>query len=172
MVTNHSPLRRHARLWLKHDYMHAAKHTSSARKIRRLNQQNQSLLNEISSAYHEASIRLDVEVFEHPKPTSKLPTNGFQVHAEYTMIAHFHFLKQLLGNVGAWRFYIDQESGIRSAFLSAFQSEVSQHNAEGFYVRIAKDWTIDEKLKRSLKQRQSSRKFKISILKPLSTKCS
>lgn len=45
---------------------------------------------------------------------------------------------------------MDQESGIRSAFLSAFQSEASQRNAEGFYVRIAKDWTIDEKLKRML----------------------
>ena len=145
-----APWRRHARLWLKHDYMHAAKRTSLAKSTRRLNQQNQSLLNEISRAYHEASIRLDVEVFEHPKTTSKLPTNGFQVHAEYTMIAHFHFLKRLFGNVRAWRFYMDQESGIRSAFLSAFQSEVSQHNAEGFYVRIAKDWTIDEKLKRML----------------------
>jgi len=146
-----APFRRHARLWLTHDYIHADKRTSSAKSTRRLNKKNlSSLEDEISNSYQEASTRIDVEVFESPNTTSKLPTNGFQVHAEYTMIAHFHFLKCLLGNVGAWRFYMDQESGIRSAFLSAFQFEVSQRNAEGFYVRIAKDWTIDEKLKRML----------------------
>ena len=40
---------------------------------------------------------------------------------------------------------MDQESGIRSAFLSAFHSEVTAHEAEGFYVRIAKDLSVDEK---------------------------
>ncbi|MDO9206510.1 hypothetical protein [Methylotenera sp.] len=148
-----APWRRHARLWLEHDYVSAAYRSSSAKSLRRIAKQQSPmtwLQKQISKAYKEAAARQDVEVFERPNATSKLPTNGFQVHAEYTMIAHFHFLKHLLGKVGVWRFYMDQESGIRSAFLSAFQPEVKLRTAEGFYVRIAKDWTIDEKLKRML----------------------
>ena len=64
--------------------------------------------------------------------------------AQY-LSSHFYFLKKLLSNVEKWRFFLDQESGIRSACLSAFQEEVSQKRAEAFYVRIEKELTVDEK---------------------------
>ncbi|MCX7113710.1 MAG: hypothetical protein NTX45_27255 [Proteobacteria bacterium] len=49
------------------------------------------------------------------------------------------------GNVGRWRFFLDQESGVRSACLSAFQPEIADRTAEAFYVRITKDLTVDRK---------------------------
>ena len=63
------------------------------------------------------------------------------------MIAHFHMLKSMLGNVGKWRLFLDQDSGIRGACLSAFKDEVKDKTAEAFYVSIAKDLTVDEKRK-------------------------
>lgn len=68
-----------------------------------------------------------------------------QVRAEYTMIAHFYFLKRLMGNVERWRFFMDQESGIRAAFLTAFHDEIKVCEAEAFYVKIEKEPTVDEK---------------------------
>jgi len=134
------PHRKYARLWLSADY------TASANKVAGKKRRNEGPLEQqIVANYEEAASRDDVEMFDKKTGTQKLPDYGMQVHAEYTMIAHFHFLKQLLGSVEKWRFFMDQESGIRSAFLSAFHSEVAAHTAEGFYVRIAKDLTVDEK---------------------------
>lgn len=42
------------------------------------------------------------------------------IHEEYTLYGHFLFLRRLLGNVGKFRFYLDQDSGMRAACLSAF----------------------------------------------------
>jgi len=84
-------------------------------------------------------------VFDVKNKDEKLPDYGRKIHAEYTLIAHFYFLKQLLGNVEKWRFFLDQESGIRAAFISAFHEEVLNHEAETFYVRIDKDFTVDKK---------------------------
>jgi len=52
-----------------------------------------------------------------------------------------------LGNVGKWRFFLDQESGIRGAFISSFQEEIVNHEAEAFYIKIDKDYTVDQKRK-------------------------
>ena len=134
------PHRKYARLWLAADY------TASANKGCQKHRKDEGpLAQQIAANYEEAASRDDVEMFDKKTHTQKLPDYGMQVHAEYTLIAHFHFLKRLLGKVEKWRFFMDQESGIRSAFLSAFHSEVTAHEAEGFYVRIAKDLSVDEK---------------------------
>lgn len=51
----------------------------------------------------------------------------------------------LFGGVEKLRFFLDQDSRMRAACLAAFQPEVQARKADAFYVRIAKDLTIDEK---------------------------
>lgn len=135
-----SPFRKYARFWLECDYLISVNRTQGKRyRI------GTTLDSAISAAYATAGERLDVEVFDEKTTTQKLPDYGLQVHAEYTLVAHFYFLKKMLGNVEGWRFFLDQESGIRSACLSAFQPEIAARTAEAFYVRISKDLTVDRK---------------------------
>jgi hypothetical protein len=41
--------------------------------------------------------------------------------------------------------FLDQDSGMRAACLAAFQPEIAARRADAFYVRIAKEMTIDDK---------------------------
>jgi len=134
------PLHRvYPQYWLEADYRESLK-----RKQTKLKGNN--LTESIKITYKEASKRDDdVEVFDRKDSDEKLPDYGMQIHAEYTLIAHFYFLKKLLGNVDKWRFFLDQESGIRGAFISAFQEEIVNHDAEAFYIKIAKNYTVDQK---------------------------
>jgi transposase-like protein len=135
--------RRHARLWLPDEFEQAVdKATSRSMPMAGF------LFDEITSRYEDVLLRDDVEVFEAPDLTVRLPENGLQVHAEYTLYGHFFFLKELFRNVGKVRFYLDQESGIRAACLSAFVDEVLQKRCDAFYVRISKDLTVHEKQNR------------------------
>lgn len=91
-----------------------------------------------------------------------------QVHEQYTLYAHF-----LLGNAvpkcllvpvvscfgsGApdeqllmaraapkVRFYMNQDSGSRAAFMTASHHRVKERTADAWYVRVLKESTIDEK---------------------------
>lgn len=134
------PHRKYSRLWLESDYIKAHQKVKPKRLIA-------SLTDEIAAAYSDANLRDDIEAFDEKTATQKLPDYGFQVRAEYTMIAHFYFLRNLMGNVEKWRFFLDQEPGIRAACLSAFKEEIAQRKAEAFYVRIEKELTVDEKRK-------------------------
>jgi len=135
-----SPHRKYAKYWLEEDYKESLRKKKSNIRAKGLN-------DKIKKTYKEAAKRgtADVEVFDVKNKDEKLPDYGRKIHAEYTLIAHFYFLKQLLGNVEKWRFFLDQESGIRAAFISAFHEEVLNHEAEAFYVRIDKDFTVDKK---------------------------
>jgi len=106
------------------------------------------LFDEIRGTYDQALRRDDIEVFETPDITNRLPNNGLQVHSEYTLYGHFFFLRDLFKNVEKVRFFLDQESGIRAACLSAFVDEVLQKRCDAFYVRINKDLTVNEKRRR------------------------
>jgi len=136
------PFRKHAHLWLDRDYADSTK-----RAIKNRKKVANNLVEEIQNTYEQASQREDVEGFDNKTNIEKLPDYGVQVHAEYTMIAHFHFLKNLFGNVDKWRFFLDQDSGIRGAFMSSFVNEIKERTAEAFYVKIEKDITVDEKRK-------------------------
>jgi transposase-like protein len=138
--TKTAPFRKYARLWLEQDYLE-----SSKRKRYSKSKVTNNLKEEIQAKYDEVQVREDVENFDEKNSTDKLPNYGAQVHAEYTMIAHFHLLKKMLGNVEMWRVFLDQDSGFRGAFLSVFQKDVAEHTAEAFYVRIEKNLTVDEK---------------------------
>lgn len=133
------PFRRHARCWLKGDYA-VALNRSAGRGMSRA-----ALRKQIEATYADAEQREDVEVSETQDTDRRLPTKGMQIHAEYTLYGHFFYLKMLFGGVEKLRFFLDQDSGMRAACLAAFQPEVQARKADAFYVRIAKDLTIDEK---------------------------
>lgn len=140
---NPAPFKKYARLWLESDYIEASKNYKPKKITARLE-------GDIAEAYREAQQRDDVEAFDEKNNEQMLPSYGLQVRAEYTMIAHFYFLRNLMQNVDKWRFFLDQDSGIRSACLSAFKQEIAQHRAESFYVRIEKNLMVWEKRKLKL----------------------
>lgn len=132
--------RRYARCWLKEDY------TVALRKVaHRIKQTRHDLQGDIEVVYAEANQRDDIEVSETQNSAKRLPPNGMQIHAEYTLYGHFFYLKRLLGGVEKLRFFLDQDSGMRAACLAAFQPEIASRRADAFYVRIAKEMTIAEK---------------------------
>lgn len=147
------PYRKYARLWLEVDYDKSINNPKGRKIVA-------SLEDEINNKYSETQSREDLEAFDEKMNIDKLPEYGFQVHSEYTMIAHMYFLKALLRNVGKFRFFLDQESGIRSAFMSAFKDEISTKHAEAFYVSIAKGETNDEKEKLVAKSYSKFREIK------------
>lgn len=131
--------RRFARLWLGADH-DAASARSAITKENKLKRSSN-----IEATYAQALMREDIESPDTPSPTTRLPEYGMQTHGEYTMYGHFFFLKSLLGNVEKWRFFLDQDSGLRAACLAAFSNEIKARTADVFYVRITKDLTVDEK---------------------------
>jgi transposase-like protein len=135
-----APFRRYARLWLPEDYTASLNHNGLGSLPA-----HGTLHRRIKATYDEALEREDVEAYDNPDVTTKLPQRGFQVHAEYTLYGHFFLLKQLFCNVEKVRFFLDQESGIRAACLAAFQQEVKEKRCDAFYVRINKNLTVNEK---------------------------
>ena len=131
--------RRHARVWLARDYQDSLGRSSKESKT------TGQLRDKIKGAYDCAISRDDVEVSEIPTVETSLPSKGMQVHSEYTLYAHFKFLEKLFTNVGKIRFFLDQESGIRAACLSAFCEDVRIKRCDAFYVRVSKELTVNRK---------------------------
>lgn len=136
------PHREHARFWLETDYRKSAQNI--AKRIRKAS--GKELADDIAATYEKAAAREDIETFDEKDTVEKLPDHGMQIHSEYTMIAMFHHLKRMIGNVEAWRFFMDQEAGIRAACLSTFTEEIKARKAEAFYVRIEKELVQEEKI--------------------------
>jgi transposase-like protein len=140
------PFRKHAHLWLEPDYLKSVQETT-ARLSKRVKVASATLNTDIEAAYTDAEARQDVEAPDMPTSTDSFPKQGMQVRTEYTLYAHFFMLRQLFRGIEKVRFYLDQESGIRAACLSAFKDEVKAGNCEAFYVRINKTMMVDEKRK-------------------------
>ena len=134
--------RRYARLWLAKDYIEAVQRSTA---FNPLDFVTGSLMNNVAFAYREAAERSDTEVSEKQGEETMLPLSGMQIHAEYTLYGHFFFLRRLFENVEKVRFFLDQESAIRAACLSAFCDRIKEGRCDAFYVRIKTDVTIDEK---------------------------
>lgn len=131
--------RKYAHVWLNDDYeRNLIKPVSRKTAPTGLN-------GSIEDTYQVAVSRDDVEASERIPGTRRLPTKGVQIHSEYTMYGHFFHLHKLLGGAEKIRFFLDQDSGIRAACLSAFRSEVTNRFCDAFYVRTNKELTVDEK---------------------------
>lgn len=147
-----------ARLWLPEDY--DASLTSAEAEMNRKARKSargpvsRSVVAAVEDSYDAAAIRDDVEVSALKTENEKLPdTRGMLVHEEYCLYGHFQFLKQLLPNTGKLRFFLDQDSGIRAACFAAFAKEIQERKVDAFFVKTAKELTIDQK--RSLVNRAS-----------------
>jgi len=134
-----SPFRKHARLWLMRDYI------DSVKQSRVKAGQVAGKRTWISARYNEMAARQDMEAPDEFTEDTIPPVKGMQVHAEYTIYAHFMLLKRLFQRVGKVRFFLDQDSGMRAACLAAFHDRIKKDRCDAFYVRINKHLTINEK---------------------------
>jgi hypothetical protein len=131
--------RRYARLWVSEDKPPPAKGTPE--KI----PNNPSIITNVKRKYAETVVRADVDVPQEVMDLRKKLNKGMLVHSEYTLYAHFLYLKNLLGGAEKLIFYMDQESGIRAACFSAFHQDILDKRVEAFYVTLDKKLTIDQK---------------------------
>jgi len=148
------PFRQYARYWLAPDFAEALAKAAPKKSGRR------KLIESIDDTYDAAGLREDIESFEEMSATIKLPKTGMQIHGEYTMYGHFLFLKRLLAGAGKIRFYMEKESSIRSACLSAFIEDIRDKRVEAFYVKINKEMTIAQKNSAMAKARQQLENFR------------
>lgn len=140
------PHRKYARLWLQSDYDESVL-ASAANKAKKAALRPRDALGDvIEEAYREAAAREDPEVTEEKSFAERLPERkGMQVHEEYTLYGHFYFLKNLLPWAVKLRFFLDQDSGMRAACLAAFAQDIKLRRVDAFYVRTAKELTVNEK---------------------------
>jgi len=140
--------RRFARLWLKTDY-DAAVDESAARKAAtaklRFAYSPDPLGASIATSYADAGAREDVEEVVIKDKDQKLPCDGVEVRDQYTIYAHFLMLERLLRAAPKVRCYLDQDSGFRAAFMSAFHRQVRERRADAWFVKVMKESTIDQK---------------------------
>jgi hypothetical protein len=138
------PFRRFARLWLEGDYQKSVDRANSPAADAN-NDVAADLDAEVERREKRIAAREDLETAELLTNEEALPTNGMQVHAEYTLYGHFQFLRRLLGRTQKLRFFLDQDAGMKQACLAAFHDAVENRWADIFFVATAKDWTIDRK---------------------------
>jgi transposase-like protein len=141
------PFRRFARLWLKADYnkaVEASAERKAAKKGRRRTTLD-TLAAEIQALYDDADLREDVEEVVSLDKDEKLPNTGVEVRDQYTVYAHFLMIERLLGRAPKVRCYMDQDSGFRAAFMAAFHRQVKERRADGWFVKVMKEATIDQK---------------------------
>ena len=135
--------RKHARVWLSEEFNDAVKNRLPREKLpyaRNLRDEIQiRALIEKSSNVPDSSENID--------QTKSLPNRGALVHNEYTMLAHFFLLKRFFRSTGKTRFFLDLDSGMKTAYISAFREEIGEGRSDGFLVRASKNKTNDEKEK-------------------------
>ncbi|CAN7730005.1 hypothetical protein LJR175_006221 [Variovorax sp. LjRoot175] len=100
---------------------------------------------EIAETYEDAESRADVEASESKNSDMALPSHGMQVRESYTVHGHFQLLAAMLQGAEKVRVYMDQDSGIRAAFLAAFVDRIKERTADGWYVSVLKETTIHDK---------------------------
>lgn len=136
--------RKYARLWISKDYHDAGNINQS----RRVATEKGLLIDNIRAALEDEESRDDVDTSElFTSVDMRLPDVGMQVHSEYTMYGYFLYLQRLFKHVGKVMFYLDRESGIKSACFYAFRKEIFEKKCEAFYVKANKSLTVNQKYK-------------------------
>jgi transposase-like protein len=148
------PYRKHARAWLSQDYVEAIAEAKAKKKKKKTGTDTDSqgdlsaaLDAEILNEYEAAHDREDVEVRTEQTANTRLPSEGVQIKDQYTMHGHFQLLAAMLQGAAKVRAYLDQDSGIRAAFLGAFAERVKGRTADAFYVSVSKGLTQPQKLR-------------------------
>lgn len=142
------PYRRFARFWLRGDYDNAVEESAERRKAKRTSPgayQPDALTAAIEDGYTNAAFRDDVEEVVLKERGESLPLTGVELRDQYTIYGHFLMLARLIGHAPKIRCYMDQDSGFRAAFMAAFSVQIRARRADGWYVQVLKETTIDEK---------------------------
>ncbi len=143
--------RRYARLWLPIDFKEAMKNAVAKAPAG-------SLTAQISKTYEHASKKVDIEerefmddkkavVAQKGRKGNGAVRDGMLVHSSYTLHGAFQRVAKLFANTEKVRFFLDQDSGMRSACFSAFANRIKNRSVDAFFVSITKDQTVDEKRK-------------------------
>lgn len=135
--------RKHARIWLNHEYAEAAKGKYDREQDKKYKADSivgQVVEETMLQAKENRSLSS-----EHIDEDTKLPRNGVLIHNEYTMLGHFFFLKSLFKHCDKTRFYMDLDSGLYNAYISAFKDEIKSGVSDGFLVKAAKDKNSHQK---------------------------
>jgi transposase-like protein len=143
-------LRRFARVWLNDEFKEKSKKNLDEKSLLAGGSIEESILlkSKFDDAYNE---EVSSERFDN---TIMLPKDGMEVHNEYTMIAHFYLLKRFTSSIEKTRFYMDQDMGMKTWYLSVFKDEIKKGASDGFVVHAEKGLTIDEK-QRLVRQRKN-----------------
>lgn len=133
--------RKHARIWLAREFDEAVKNRPPKEKLPFAG----NLMDEIKiKSFIDQKFNLS-DSSENIDATKQLPVRGALVHNEYTMMAHFFLLKRLFASTERTRFFLDLDSGMKTAYISAFREEIAEDRSDGFLVRTSKNKTNDEK---------------------------
>ncbi|MBO6851983.1 MAG: IS1 family transposase, partial [Marinobacter sp.] len=135
--------RKHARIWLSREFDEAVKSRPPKEKLPFAGNLRDEI--KIKSLIDQKFNLSDAS--ENIDPTKQLPVRGALVHNEYTMMAHFFLLKRFFGSTEKTRFFLDLDSGMKTAYISAFREEIAEGRSDGFLVRTSKNKTNDEKEK-------------------------
>lgn len=129
-----------ARVWLESEFANA-----TAQKASQETEPATSLVEEIENKIIQELSSPNAVSSENIDKGVKLPAKGVLVHNEYTMLAHFLLLKKLTQHVGKTRFYMDQDTGMKTAYLSIFRDDIREAKSDGFLVRALKNNSVDDK---------------------------
>lgn len=132
--------REHARLWLQYEYDDALNDKSIKSLIPDADTMTEEELRDAKDALKSSSEDYD-------KDETQLPHKGMAVHNEYSIIAHFMLLKRLLAGSKKTRFFMDQDTGLRTWYLAVFHDLIKKKRSDGFHVSFEKGATNDMKKK-------------------------
>lgn len=154
-----------ARVWLEEEFEIASKQARKAPVVAAIDLLEEAAQkSNIDEHFNE---NLSSEDFDS---STRLPAKGVLIHNEYTMLGHFLHLKNLFKHVGKTRFYMDQDSGMKNAYLSIFNDDIKMGNSDGFLVRSVKGFTIDDKRRALAETNKLIRKLTGVPRKQLSSK--
>ncbi len=145
--------RKFARLWLNVDFEQS--------KIDRANKKQR-----LSGNQQERIGNKTLEMLEDEEQSSELydkftalPSQGMEVHNEYTMAAHFYLIKKLTQNAEMTRFYLDLDAGMKTWLLAAFKEEILEGRCDGFLINMDKELTVDVKRQEFQKAKDAIEKY-------------
>lgn len=136
--------RDNARVWLRREFEEASRKKTKVKRHEEAMSLEESIA--LKSKYDiENNQDLSSEDIDEFTQTSE---QGMLIHNEYTQIAHFFLLKRLFSKVEKTRFYLDNDSGMKNAYICAFKDEIRSGTSDGFIVSVTKNLSVDEKRKK------------------------
>lgn len=149
------PFRRYARVWLDEDYESAAARSQERKAAAAAKSPSggkpksltplDKLLAKVEARYDQTALLEAIDGGAEPSDTSRTPPKGMLLHESVVMQAHMQLVTRLLGSAEKLRFFMDQESGLRAAFMMAVPKRVLDRTADAFFVTVLKEATVDQK---------------------------